>query len=210
MAERRRLLSFDVGLRHLAFCDITVGTGDDPAAGATVHRWEVVDVTGPRATKKKAGIDETTEALLLALDARFSEAGGPTYDVVLIENQPACKNPMMKSVQMVLYTYFQVMRLYAGNVGAVRLVSATRKLSMRHVPAVISPADAPVISTAPALAPTQAAAYRERKLAAVRLCRHYLDEVMHDAASTAQLSASRKKDDLCDCMLQALWFAERK
>jgi hypothetical protein len=180
-----RLLSFDVGVRHLAYADVSV-TGAD---AYTIHRWNLVDVTGGR---KLRGVDELSAAIIDVLDRELFDPA-VRYDHVLVENQPANKNPAMKSVQMVICTYFAVLRHYVGNVASVRMVSATRKLTLRHAPP--SCRDA-------------ADEYRQRKAQAVYCCEHYLAEVFKSPAATTQLAASKKKDDLCDCLLQAVWFAE--
>ena len=53
----------------------------------------------------KGTLDDITMNLLNELDTR-------TYlldaDVITIENQPAFKNPKMKSIQMIIYTYFNI------------------------------------------------------------------------------------------------------
>lgn len=218
-----RLLSFDVGVRHLAYAELEVGAG--AGAGYRLLGWGVLDAAeGHEGAVARMGLDALTAGLLGALDAQFLRPDAPRYDVVLIENQPAHKNPLMKSVQMVLYTYFNVLRMYVGCVGAVRLVSATRKLCMRHMPppeAAAAPGGAS--GAAPPEHETKAgrgggrkgaasasagAAYRARKLEGVRICAHYLEHVLRDAPRLEQLRASRKRDDLCDALLQALWYAE--
>lgn len=189
----KTVLSFDVGLRHLAYCAIRLSP--DPAVRPEVLEWDVVDVTGPG----KRTMDETTDALLDALDARFFEPGGRWYDHVLVENQPANKNPLMKSVQMLIYGYFQMLRRHAAGVGSVRLVSATRKLASATATATAATGATTSAATAAATAkPT----YATRKAQAVAACREYLER--HGAAAQlTQLAASRKKDDLSDCLLQA-------
>jgi hypothetical protein len=112
-------------------------------------------------------------------------------------------------LQMIIYTFFQCLKMYVGNVGDVRLVSATRKLNLRH--SVDAPVDAAVGAPVDAVdvkKQTQREGYKARKDAAVRLASHYLLNVLHYPARSATLMASKKKDDLSDCLLQALWFAE--
>ena len=218
----RRYLSLDVGLRHLAFADATVLTaGEDEEGGGgsgsgsseprttttTIHRWDVLDVTGGA----KFDIEALTGALLETLDRELNDPS-VTYDEVLIENQPATKNPLMKSVQMVLYTFFSCMRLYVGNVGAVKLVSATRKLRMKHAPPEeeeTPPAVAAAAAAAAAKPQTPGAAYRDRKKESVRLCAHYLEHVICDEDRLRQLRTAKKKDDLSDSLMQLMSYVEQ-
>lgn len=225
-----RILSFDVGLRHLAFAELEATTTPAPGkeeeeTSYSLTRWDVLDVTmGAGLPRGTNAIGSITDMLLDVLDRHFNDASH-TYDTVLIENQPANKNPLMKSVQMIIYTFFQCLKMYVGNVGDVRLVSATRKLNLKHTNAVNVPANAvdavdAVAAVADAVAAvdatrvkrqttqTQREGYKARKDAAVRLASHYLLNILHDPARNASLMASKKKDDLSDCLLQALWFAE--
>lgn len=58
-----------------------------------------------KAKKTKNDLSDISERLILELDKRpqFLEA-----DYILIENQPAFKNPKMKSIQMIVYSYFLI------------------------------------------------------------------------------------------------------
>ena len=222
-----RILSFDVGIRHLAFADVEVPTASEvPAetckiamaklAAPVVHRWDVLDMgAGLRGSDIPDAVIRTLDAAVMwSTDDCAAHA---FYDVVLIENQPVMKNPVMKTVQVALHTYFCMHAQHACNVGQVRLVAASRKLADRTTAAWgLSQAGdtAPnAVRNAPGAraAPTDAAphrGYRERKAEAVVLCTRFVRDVLKDEVRTAQLLASKKKDDLCDCMLQALWYVE--
>lgn len=176
------ILSIDVGIRHLAYCLVRSLDGGD----FDVLEWNVVDVTGPG----KHRLDDMVDMLLSQLDDRFFDA--PRIDAVLIENQPANKNPIMKSVQMVIFTFFKMLQQYVGNVGAVVLVSASAKLTTKHA--------------APHGKPTS---YAARKRASVEACKKYLS-TPDKAAQMGALVASNKKDDMSDCFLQAMWWIEKK
>lgn len=215
-----RILSFDVGVRNLAFIDVSYepsastspGGGPLGVAGTfKVHRWEVIDVMdGAPARPAHPGAsahDTLARALVSVLDHHFMDPANLRYDHVLIENQPCNHNPAMKSVQMILFTFFHMLRHYAGCVDNVRLVSATRKLQLAHGAPAGEHADADATVVSPQVKPT----YKDRKREAVRLCEHYLGHVFPAETREAWLGvfrAHKKKDDLSDAAMQAVWFAE--
>ncbi len=197
-----RVLSFDVGIRHLAFAELEAKPSplSTDGAGATLRplavrlvRWENIDL-GPGVR----GAD-VPEAVVDALEQRFLDVDASPFDVVLIENQPAFKNPTMKSVQVALHTFFALLgRCVPGAVHAVRLVSASAKAKVRE-------GGEEEAGPRKGLASSR---YRDRKGAAVQACVHYLEHVLCDEARLACMLAHAKQDDLSDCLLQAVWFLE--
>lgn len=186
------VLSIDVGIRNLAFCEFDLA----PLA-CRIVRWEVVDVID----KAKSTFDELSDALIRVLDDRFCGCED-VIDHVIIENQPVTMNPKIKSIAVMIYTFFRCMNLCTGNAPCVRFISAQRKLhTLRHVPDDIC------------LAPSASMPYAEKKRLAQVLCRHYLDTVM-DISTRDQwspiLNGAKKKDDLCDSFLQGVAFMERE
>lgn len=260
-----RILSFDVGLRHLAYAVVVVdeeteggGTTADgvggsaapavptgpadpvvptapatpttPATPATpavrLERWGVIDVaehapggssSGVPKKKGPSAAEDTIVAIVAALDAEFYDPGRVRYDFVLVENQPTLKNPTMKSVQVAIHTYFVTMGAYAGCVGAVRLVSATRKLvGQPPVQKPSAPTDQP---EGVSKAKKDRDAYKARKAQSIELCRAFLRDAITSSEGTggadpssaarrhlAMLEKAKKKDDLADALLQAVWF----
>ena len=185
MSETKRIVSFDVGLRHLAFAVLLV----DDECQVTLERWEVVDVLSGM-EKGKSAPDALTTAIVETLDREFYDPGSTSYDAILIENQPARKNPEMKGVQMAIHTYFATLRMYVGCVKDIHLVSAGRKLQTQDA--------------------GKKASYRERKALSVELGRKALVE-MGDEAALEKLARTKKKDDLCDALLQGLeWIKPSK
>jgi hypothetical protein len=105
------ILSFDIGIRNLAYC-----YSDDDK----IIKWNVMDIQG-------ANVNETCEKCIRLLDETF---GKDHIDQVLIENQPVQKNPTMKTIQIVVYTYFLYSKLLVvqeKRVGNVNFISANRK-----------------------------------------------------------------------------------
>ena len=85
--------------------------------------------------KKKPTINECSKQIISIFDAKpmFLEC-----DYVVIENQPCMKNPTMKSIQMILYTYFLQNGYISkeSTVNNIHLVSARKKLKYYDGPAV--------------------------------------------------------------------------
>lgn len=198
MTTTQRVISFDVGIRHLAFAELDVAW----TAAETrlrIVRWETIDLGAG-----VAGAD-VPAAVVQAMRARFCADMQPAA-CVLIENQPAFKNAAMKTVQVALHTYFVMAGGYA-----VRLVGAGCKHSAETLRLIEPPRPAPPEAEAASGSQARAAgaAYRARKAAAVRACERLLADVLGDDARAAWLRGHRKRDDLSDCLLQAVDHARR-
>lgn len=196
----KRILSFDVGIKNLSFADLAVvgESGDANTNALCVVSWGVLDTRGADARKHR-GADATCMGLLETLrETFFTGAEADTcYDAVLIENQPAMRNPVMKSVQVALYTYFQTLRMLFGCVREVHLVSASVKLAVP--PAGYSPLTNAKLS------------YAAKKATSVEWCAAYLSQLAPDDARAADaLASARKKDDLADAFLQGLAFLRKR
>jgi len=183
----RRVLSFDVGTKNLAYAHVEVQEEGDAAPITRVLAWGVIDVTefdGGSVGGRPASV---VRSVLRALhsDPLFSDPD--EWDVVLVENQPSLKNPSMKTVQVAINAFFE---MYIQQRGAddqkhVVLVNARNKVS-------------DIVS--------RTSTYKERKRASVEACTAMLDAM--DGAEDARetLRTSKKKDDLCDAFMQANWY----
>lgn len=179
-----RVLSFDIGIKNLSFCLIEKGQGK-----TKIIEWANVCVLDDNQKANKIGMEPLVECVLLALSERFGDAMHPV-DVVVIENQPSLLNGLMKTVSVVVYTFFNMLKLMHGNVSEVRFVSASSKLKCERA-AAITPA------------PTT---YKLRKNASIAAARSYLDDVFVDHREWFEKQS--KKDDLSDCLLQAMYWFE--
>lgn len=86
------VVSFDIGSKNLAFCDIYFETNK-----TTVNRLCIIDVSGKSCC-------ETIENVVNKLGNVFHTE--TIFDVLLIENQPTLKNPVCKTIQTAVHTWF--------------------------------------------------------------------------------------------------------
>ena len=83
----KNILSFDIGIKNLAYCY---------ANNHNIIKWGILNIHGK-------DIAEISENCMLILHGMFSKID---IDTILIENQPVQKNPTMKTIQILVYSYF--------------------------------------------------------------------------------------------------------
>ena len=117
-------------------------------------------------------------------------------DNILIENQPALKNPTMKSVQMLLYSYFLIRGFTNEDkcVKNIEMINARNKLKAY-------PKEAPVV-------PCEITdKYKRTKYLGIEYTKWMIEnktEVSDDFKKLFQ--ESKKKDDLADAYLQGMFW----
>ena len=109
-------------------------------------------------------------------------------EIVIIENQPALKNPTMKSVQMIVYSYF----LMKGNIKDIQMINARNKLKAYDGPKV----ECDIKET-----------YKRNKFLAIQYTRHMIYQNPKISYEYHKLfEEEKKKDDLSDSYLQGIYF----
>jgi hypothetical protein len=74
--------------------------------------------------KKKINLLDIGNRLVTELDKRFNSV---KFDNVLLENQPSLKNPTMKSVQIIIFSYFLINGYNKDTIKHIQMISATQK-----------------------------------------------------------------------------------
>lgn len=118
--EPQTIISFDIGVKNLAVCVISYTQTD-----ITILIWKIISLAAPK--EKIPIMNELAGRIFLELDSLVDEIGHP-IDYVILENQPSNLNGSMKSLQMMIYTYFQLRKHWEGLAKQVYLVSASEKL----------------------------------------------------------------------------------
>ena len=117
---------------------------------------------------------------------------------VLIENQPALKNPVMKRVQMIIYTFFIMNGVMnkESSIEEVFMVNARNKLKVYKGPFVICPYN-----------DDKKNRYKKNKFLSVK----YTEEMIKEDEQKFQdlFDSSKKKDDLADAYLQGIYWINK-
>ena len=220
-----RVVSFDIGIKNLAFCDVSrIQRDTNDCVSYMIHDWQVLDIS---IGEKKHDINRVIEIILAKLDVLFSSELG-LYDAILIENQPVLKNPVMKSIQMIIFTYFHVLRQnrqirqkmkqgdeentdssssFRTSLFSIHLISASNKCKTIRQ---LSNERAKEIEENTEMKAKAKKGYKFNKKMAHNLTMAFLDsrivnkEEMFHAYETYQ--THKKKDDLADSFLQAAYF----
>ena len=195
------ILSFDVGIRHLAYAVLTgVNSGGDETATklGRVDTLAMIDLGAVHS------VEQCAKRLSDELLERFPPAN-MSFDYVLIERQPRARSIMMVAIQMFLCMHFS----QEGRAQKVMFASASRKLDMKLLH---------FQSTAAAATPARGhknkksrekdsrIKYADNKSYAIAAANKYLAIMPKRQGQT--LDAFKKKDDVADALLQAVAFVE--
>lgn len=114
-------------------------------------------------------------------------------DYVIIENQPVHKNPIMKSIQMLLYSYYLIKKMESKKIRIkeINLLNATEKMKLYDGPEI--KCDIKDLHT-------------KNKFLAIQYCLYFLKD---DGKWLNYFVNQRKQDDLADCFLQGLCFLKK-
>ena len=191
-------LAFDIGIKNLAYCLFQYDPSSD--FSFKIIDWNILDIS---IDEKKNVMDCQSDKLFHTLHETF---GNKEIHHVVIENQPVLKNPVMKSVQIMVYSYFKMARMLQEEIQTVCMVNAGNKLKFAFntiQPFLIKETDE--FNDIPtSINPKNK--YKETKNASIQYVRALLSTKNQNEQIT-YFDNFKKKDDLADTLLQGLYYS---
>jgi hypothetical protein len=129
-----KILSWDVGIYNLSYCILEKNETDGKI---NIIKWDIVNlVDNDKMKKNKTALFENIPIKLQEINELLN------VDYVVIENQPSLKNPQMKSIQMILYSYFIILGKAVNfgefkNITSIDFCSASNKLKVYDGPKIV-------------------------------------------------------------------------
>lgn len=122
------ILSFDIGIKNLSYCLVKSELNNDNINKIEIIDWDIINILKDNEKVKSINIDELSKRLYIKLSEVFKDK---EFDIVLLENQPVLKNPVMKSVQMLIYGFFLYQKTnLIKNIKLIKLINASNKLKI--------------------------------------------------------------------------------
>jgi hypothetical protein len=189
------LLSFDIGIKNLAYCILKYNTEDN--SDITIIKWNIIPLLDKNEKCKGFPLDELTKRMYEHLNKEFYSYD---IDIVLLENQPVLKNPVMKSVQMILFSYFQYQKIMLNReIKLIKFINAGNKLKVgRNFNEINYNTEINAIKSK----------YTRNKKFAILYTDKILIDRLKDSKNNEYFNNHKKKDDLADAFLQAIYYID--
>jgi len=190
-----KYLSFDIGIKNLAYCLLEVDDSTE-YRNIKILEWGVIDLAQGQKVKE---LDLMTihSRMIDALNSCDFLNSNSDINTAILENQPCLMNPTMKSVQILLFASLW-MRKEDGviDIGKMAMFSARNKLEAYDGPEI----DFSHIKTK----------YTRTKKLSIAYTKYMLVESEQSQEMKELFENSKKKDDLADAYLQGLTYIKKK
>lgn len=177
----KSVVSFDVGIKNLSYCITQKNVNEEGKEVFDISYWEIVQLE----LKEKPSVTDIGTTLYQALDKRPHLL---TPQHIVIENQPVLKNPRMKTIQIMILSYFLLHQKTH-----ITLLNSSIKLKVYKGP----PVEIPNIKSE----------YTRRKKKVIEYARYLMKD--SDPEYRIFLHGCKKKDDLADSFLQAAYILNK-
>jgi hypothetical protein len=222
-----KLLSWDIGIYNLSYCILEKKENE-----IKIIDWDIVNLVDNEEFKKNRSLIFENIPRKLHEKPQLLDV-----DIVVIENQPSLKNPQMKSIQMIVYSYFLILGKIIGSssesyISAVDFCSASNKLKVYDGPPIIleekkkrkTKIETTLNKAVDASAQNKeeikveeiqikekkkgsSVKYADKKRLAIEHAAYY---VQQNPDYITFFNQHKKKDDLADSFLQGLYYLKNK
>lgn len=191
-------ISFDIGVKNLALCILK-----QTDSLIKVIDWRVITL----AEKKKDinGLNTISENLFYELDnivGSIEELKYEKIDYVLIENQPSNLNGIMKSIQLLIFSYFMLLKHWDKLNMNVLLINASLKLQYHT----FKPEPLIKIDSQRTKKEQKRDKYRNNKNDGIEITKYYIKD---NKILYYYFTKHKKKDDLADTLLQTVSYIKK-
>ena len=188
------ILSFDVGIKNLAYCQLDSCTSD-------ILDWNIIDCSVPRNGNVIVKLIEELESIPNLLES----------DTILIEKQPSF-NPQMRIISTAIYVYFTLRLNYEkGTKTKILYYSAKNKLKLCNETESLQNKNEQKSDGTLRGKKGKRKSYYYNKKAAIEQTKIFIEDKIKNKnlwydKYLSFFSKSKKKDDLADSYLQALAY----
>lgn len=186
-------VSFDIGVKNLALCILNYQNDI-----LSILDWRIISLAESK--KQVKGVNSIAEILYLELDniiGSLEQIDIKFIDKVIIENQPSNLNGIMKTIQLLIFSYFNLLKHWESRVDEVILINASHKLqnhsfipSSKNITEKIGKREK----------------YKLNKSDSIEVCRHYIK----DCKELQEIfNSNKKKDDLADTCIQTISYLRK-
>mgnify|MGYP001223273484 CR=1 FL=1 len=187
------VIGWDIGIKNLAYCVVEIKNEK-----FKILDWNIIDLRSENQIegKKKCAKISLKDLSRSLYENLESNKIFKKFDYIIIENQPVLKNPTMKSIQMILYSYFAFKSLKLKDFKDLILMNASNKMKVYT-----KPIDKTLTERIDKLKSKYS---RNKKLSILH------SELILEEHSTNDwldfFKSNKKKDDLADAFLMCMYF----
>lgn len=189
-------ISFDIGIKNLALCILK-----NENEKIYIIDWRVIELAEK---KKGVNLENIKEILYYELDNIMGsiEEINSKIEYVLIENQPSNLNGIMKTIQLLIYSYFSLLNHWDKLSINVLLINASLKLQYHNY----KPLPLVKIDNNRTKKEQKRDKYRNNKNDAIEITKNYIEK---DEKLWNIFKQHKKKDDLADTLLQTISYIKK-